>query len=140
MRFSPHGNRDRRRLIVELTSMVDIVFLLIIFFMVTSDFARDARADVDLPLLQGEQLEESEEAGLYINIDADGNIILSTSESPVTIEELGQRLGALARQDASAKVTVRADREASVDRFNDVIRALGESGISSARIATEVPR
>ena len=98
MRFSPHGKRDRR-LIVELTSMVDIVFLLIIFFMVTSDFARDARAEVDLPRLQGEQSGDSEEAGLFINIDASGNIILSTSESPVTIEQLRARLAVMARVD-----------------------------------------
>ena len=139
MRFSPHGKRDRR-LIVELTSMVDIVFLLIIFFMVTSDFARDARAEVDLPRLQGEQSGDSEEAGLFINIDASGNIILSTSESPVTIEQLRARLAVMVRDEFSPKVTVRADREASIVRFNEVILALDESGISSARIATEVPR
>ncbi|MAT80789.1 MAG: hypothetical protein CMJ29_03975 [Phycisphaerae bacterium] len=139
MRFSPHGKRDRR-LIVELTSMVDIVFLLIIFFMVTSDFARDARAEVDLPRLQGEQSGDSEEAGLFINIDASGNIILSTSESPVTIEQLRARLAVMVREEFSPKVTVRADREASIVRFNEVILALDESGISSARIATEVPR
>ncbi|MDG2423058.1 MAG: biopolymer transporter ExbD [Phycisphaerales bacterium] len=139
MRFSPKGKRERR-LVVELTSMVDIVFLLIIFFMVTSDFARDARAEVDLPLLQGERAEQSEEAGLFINIDAEGNIILSTSESPVTVEQLADRLRKLVIQETTPKVTVRADRNASIIRFNEVIRALNESGVSSARIATEVPR
>lgn len=139
MRFSPHGKRDRQ-LLLELTSMVDIVFLLIIFFMVTSEFARDARAEVDLPLLKGEQVEQSEEAGLFINIDATGNIILSTSESPVTIAQLSDRIQRLVQQESSPKVTLRADRNASIIRFNAVIRALNESGVSSARIATEVPR
>ena len=69
MRFSNRGQGDRA-MILELTSMVDIVFLLVIFFMVTSDFARDARAEVSLPRLDGEQMEGMEEAGLYINLDA----------------------------------------------------------------------
>ena len=139
MRLTPSGNRERR-LILELTSMVDVVFLLIIFFMVTTEFARDARADVNLPRLMGEQVEHSEEAGLFINIDRSGNIILSSAEDPVTLEQLEQRVLSHVSGEESPKITVRADRKAPMTRFNEVIRILDESGVSSARIATEVPR
>ena len=139
MRLTPSGNRERR-LILELTSMVDIVFLLIIFFMVTSEFARDARADVDLPRLQGEQLEQSEEAGLFINIDVSGDIILSSSEAPVSLVEHEERVRSHVSGEEAPKITVRADRNAPMGRFNEVIRILDETGVSSARIATEVPR
>ncbi|MCH2133572.1 MAG: biopolymer transporter ExbD [Phycisphaerales bacterium] len=139
MRLTPVGKRDRR-LLLELTPMVDIVFLLIIFFMVTSEFARDARADVELPRLAGEQLEQSEEAGLFINIDEAGNIVLSTSEDPISMDELAKRVRLHVAGEETPRVTVRADRQGPMKVFNEVIRVLDEAGVSSARIATEVPR
>ena len=74
MRFTSRSNS--RELLVELTPMIDVVFLLIIFFMVTAEFARNVRAEVELPRLPGEQSQQTEEAGVVINIDADGRIIL----------------------------------------------------------------
>ncbi len=138
MRFSNRGQGDRT-LILELTSMVDIVFLLVIFFMVTSDFARDARAEVALPRLDGEQMEGMEEAGMYINLDENGDILLSTSEPPVTLEQLENQLNAYVAGDGAPLVTLRADRLAPIVIFNDIVRILEASGISSVRMATEVP-
>ena len=139
MRLTPHGHQERR-LILELTPMVDVVFLLIIFFMVTSEFARDVRAEVDLPQLAGEQIETAEEAGLFINITSDGLILLSSSEAPVTIDQLESRIAAYVDGELTPRVTFRADRQAPIETFNEVIRILDSSGVSSARIATEVPR
>ena len=139
MRLTPRGGRDRR-LLLELTPMVDVVFLLIIFFMVTSEFAKDARAEVDLPLLPGEQVQQSEEVGLSVNIDASGNILLSTSEMPLSLGELERRVTAYVDGEEAPRITIRADRGAPMGVFNSVVRVLDESGVSSARIATEVPR
>ena len=138
MRFSNRGQGDRA-MILELTSMVDIVFLLVIFFMVTSDFARDARAEVSLPRLDGEQMEGMEEAGLYINLDANGDILLSTSEPPVTLEELADKLDAYVSGEGAPLVTLRADKQAPIVIFNQIVRVLELSGVSSVRMATEVP-
>ena len=138
MRFNNRGQGDRT-LILELTSMVDIVFLLVIFFMVTSDFARDARAEVSLPRLDGEQMEGLEEAGMYINLSEDGEIVLSTSEPPVTLEELAIKLHAYVSGEGVPQVTLRADRNAPISIFNQVVKVLESSGVSSVRMATEVP-
>ncbi|MEE3002220.1 MAG: biopolymer transporter ExbD, partial [Planctomycetota bacterium] len=117
MRFS--SGTKSRELLVELTPMIDVVFLLIIFFMVTSEFARDVRAEVELPKLPGEQREENEEAGVVVNIDENGNIILSVSEEPVTLEELRKQLQVFFITDNSTeqRVLLRADRRASAGRL-----------------------
>lgn len=140
MRFQ--GNRQRSRsLLVELTPMIDVVFLLIIFFMVTSEFARDVRAELELPQLPGEQKEQPEEAGLVINIDENGAILLSVSEDPVTLEELRQRLeeAFLSSGSTGDHVLLRADKRASTTRLNEVVRLLHEVGVGSTRMGTEVP-
>ena len=48
--------------IVEMTPMIDIIFLLIIFFMVAAQFAQQARVDLNLPLENGEQDESLQES------------------------------------------------------------------------------
>ncbi|MBG83804.1 MAG: hypothetical protein CMJ40_04570 [Phycisphaerae bacterium] len=138
MRLTNRAQGDRT-LILELTSMVDIVFLLVIFFMVTSDFARDARAEVSLPRLDGEQMEGMEEAGMYINLDEHGDILLSTSEPPVSLEALAERLSVYLATEGAPLVTLRADKQAPIVIFNEIVRVLEASGVSSVRMATEVP-
>ena len=139
MRFAS-GSKSRE-LLVELTPMIDVVFLLIIFFMVTSEFARDVRAEVELPKLPGEQREENEEAGVVVNIDENGNIILNVSEEPVTLEELRKQLQVFFITDNSTeqRVLLRADRRASAGRLNEVVRVLHEIGVPAARMGTEIP-
>ena len=140
MRFRGRTPRSRS-LMVELTPMIDVVFLLIVFFMVTSEFARDVRADLELPQLEGEQRPASEEAGLIINIRQDGAILLSVSDDPVDLLQLESRLRASFGEEGTreARVLVRADALASTTRLNEVVRLLHELGVGSTRMGTEVP-
>jgi biopolymer transport protein ExbD len=134
--------RKPHQLLVELTPMIDVVFLLIIFFLTTARFAQITRADVDLPLEVGEQHELPEEAGIVINIDRDGKIIVGGNE--VVLEELElivqDEAAALPPDAGDVKLLIRADRNASSDRLNDVVERLQQIGVGLARLATEVPR
>jgi biopolymer transport protein ExbD len=141
MRIGKRSHAERV-LPFELTPMIDVVFLLIIFFMTTAKFARDTRADVDLPRESGEQLEQSEEAGIIVNIDAAGAIIVS--QQTVTVDELASIVRAaidrsVGRDAEQVKVTLRADRNADSTRLNEVVARLQRMGIGAARFATEVP-
>ena len=121
--------------------MIDIVFLLIIFFMVAAQFAQQARLDLSLPKEQGEQSEELQVAGLVINIREDGAIILETDAPPVSIENLEKRIKKAVDEGGVPwqSLLIRADQHASTSVLNDVLRVLNANGLSAARIATEVP-
>ena len=54
--------------IVEMTPMIDIIFLLIIFFMVAAQFANQSKVDLQLPKETGEQLKNESPSTLAINI------------------------------------------------------------------------
>jgi biopolymer transport protein ExbD len=70
--------RQRRRdVTVDITPMIDVVFLLIIFFMTTAQYALLTKTELDLPREKGEQREEAEEAGLVVNITSNGQLIVS---------------------------------------------------------------
>lgn len=140
------SRRRRRRTIeriieMEITPMIDVVFLLIIFFMTTAQFARMTRADVELPREAGEQDEAPEEAGLVVNVMADGSIIVNGD--PVSLDTLASlvRIEARAAGGAEhARVLLRADRSADTAHLNRIVTRLRELDIGAARVATEVPR
>jgi biopolymer transport protein ExbD len=136
--------RQRRRSVtVDITPMIDVVFLLIIFFMTTAQYALLTRAELDLPREKGEQREAAEEAGLVINITREGQLIVSGRN--VDLRELEEIVWMEIERDPERpaqqlKLLIRADRHASAARLNRVVEVLRPLGVGAARLATEVPR
>ena len=142
MKFVTARERNRS-LHIEITPMIDVVFLLIIFFMTTAQFARMTRAELALPIEPGEQERAPEEAGLVINLTRAGEIIVS--DQALDLAELEQ----LVRQEIELhpdrparqlKLLIRADKNADSARLNEVVRLLQRMDVGHARLATEVPR
>lgn len=140
MRLVPRGPDDARRLHLELAPMIDVVFLLIIFFMTTAQFARDTRAELDLPQERGEQEERGEEAGLIINVARDGSIMVGPESTDLAGLEGAIRAELAARPPDAVRVTLRADRAGDAARLNEIVALLRRHGIGGAKVATEVPR
>ncbi len=140
MQFSRKQNQDSASL-VEMTPMIDIVFLLIIFFMVAAQFAQQARLELNLPEEQGESQQDAQNTGLVINIREDGEIVLETDAPPITIAVLDERIkAAIANEGAPwESLLIRADENAASASLNEVLRLLNKHGLSATRIATEVP-
>ncbi|MDP6692751.1 MAG: biopolymer transporter ExbD [Phycisphaerales bacterium] len=140
MYFRKTKTRDHS-VIVEMTPMIDIVFLLIIFFMVAAQFAQQARLGLDLPKETGEQSSANQDAGLVINIRKDGALILETDSPPISFEALETRIREVVSSEGPSwqKLLIRADRSASTTVLNEVLQLLNRHGLSATRIATEVP-
>lgn len=121
-----------------MTPMIDIVFLLLIFFLTTAQLASNSRAELDLPEERGEQLEHVERAGLIVNVLADGSIV--EGDRVISIAELEVfALAQVVEQQTSGepiRPLVRADRNAPAERLNEVFKTLRSAGIMSARLAT----
>jgi biopolymer transport protein ExbD len=135
-------HRDRN-VIVDITPMIDVVFLLIIFFMTTAQFSRLTRAEIDLPIERGERSHAPDEAGLVINITRAGEMIVSgrTVELGELESFVRQEIRRLPERPRSqVKLLIRADRRADAARLNQVVTMLRSQGVGSARLATEVPR
>ena len=124
-----------------MTPMIDIIFLLIIFFMVAAEFAQQARLELHLPQEKGESLNDAQNTGLVINIRKDGAIILEVDSPPVTIDALDERIKAAITGDNAPweSLLIRADQDASTTTLNEIFRLLNKHGLSATRIATEVP-
>lgn len=68
--------RPKEELNLNITPLIDIVFLLLIFFMVTTTFNREVELKIELPQAEGEAVQESK--NLEVLIDAQGRYFVNT--------------------------------------------------------------
>ncbi|MDZ4831452.1 MAG: biopolymer transporter ExbD [Phycisphaerae bacterium] len=126
---------------IDMTPMIDIVFQLLIFFLVTARMAQMSRADIDLPRERGEEASSKEQAGMTINVTASGEIVVS--ERTLTLDELESMAADLASSVDSTggdsshfRPLVRADASAPAQRLNAVLGALERAGVKGVRLGT----
>lgn len=136
------GAADRERVSgVDITPLVDVVFLLIIFFLTTSTLVRQTVAEVDLPEQAGNEEAESEDRGLVVNIGADGGYIVDGGR--VGLERVLEMVGAEARLaeggGGSLEMLVRSDERAPMSSLNALARGLVELDVRAWRLATRTP-
>ena len=136
------GHNRARGVLGDITGMIDVVFLLIIFFLTTSSLARLNAAPVDLPELEGESTPNPEDRPVVINLTADGGIIVD--RAPLTVANLPTRRAAEIESrggdPAIGTVLGRADRAAVVRDVDAIAGVLVELGIASWSVGTAIPR
>lgn len=142
MKFLPGGKAPPRILDFDLTPMVDVVFLLNIFFMTTTQFAKLTRAEIDLPVERGEERRNAfAPKGVVINVDAQGAIVID--ERPVDLDAAMRMVAAELRKvggdEAALDLTIRADRAAPAAAINRIATGLIKQGVRSWKLATESP-
>ncbi|HKK72459.1 MAG TPA: biopolymer transporter ExbD [Candidatus Krumholzibacteria bacterium] len=125
--------KRRRRVTLNLTSLIDVLFLLLIFFMLTSTFRQAGELQLELPdsstsepSTDAEQMRPTE-----IALRADGQVLIDGSV--VEEEELVAELRRRKESDPDARVILNAEaaaRHADVVNLIDVVRSLGFAGLS----------
>ena len=131
MRF----NRLKRRTQVEkgqldMAPMIDVVFLLLIFFMLTSNFVIQPGIKVSLPRAITSEVMSSE--NLVVTLT--GQDLLFLNDRPITINELVAQLKTAASENKS--LLLRSDTSASLWRVVEIWDLCRELGISQINIAT----
>ncbi len=123
MKFRAH--RPRRKPRIEIIPMIDIIFFLLVFYMVTSQAITAERGQgVELPsLAHGDETVATE---VSLGLDAAGH--LSLDGQPIAFAEEANKLVEALRKNPQGLVVIRADRRAlhgDVVRAMDIARAVG---------------
>jgi biopolymer transport protein ExbD len=125
---------------MNMTPMIDVVFLLLIYFMAAMQAKSVSREDVELPPLAGSQ--EQTESSLTINVTQDGEIIVDGN--PLTVPELaslvGDELARLEGDTSRLNVVVRADRRGQAAPVNRIVSALERYDIRGVGIGVREER
>ncbi|OPZ28596.1 MAG: Biopolymer transport protein ExbD [Lentisphaerae bacterium ADurb.BinA184] len=92
----------------QMAPMVDVMFLLLTFFMVAAIEARwETKLDLTMPTATSGQRPDRQPGEIIINVDKDGRIFIGESE--MTVERLGRLLGDVAKEYKDQPVIIRAD-------------------------------
>ncbi|MCX7544750.1 ExbD/TolR family protein [Marinicella gelatinilytica] len=133
MKFSTEDNNSSR---LNLTSLIDVVFLLLIFFMVSTTFEKQSKLKIELPEAS-QQTTVSENQNIIITINAKGTYYINDRElSNQDAKALQQQLVDIAGDDRDMKVLVKADANASHKYVVTVLDVLGQLGFEGIAIAT----
>jgi biopolymer transport protein ExbD len=134
MRLPPFG-RDRS-VQFNVTPLIDVVFLLIIFFLVNSHLAQqEIQMDLALPTAaSGHELQESKIQRVTINLLPDGRLFLGSDE--IGVEEIQRRLEIEKNQTSDdLEIRFRADRQVAYRYVEPLLLACTRAGIWNVSFA-----
>ena len=110
MRIAKDHDEDEVVELINLTPLLDVVFNLIIFFMVTTQFVQDERdLKIKLPNAESAQTASAAPQTIIINVRQDGRFLIA--EKSLDRDELKKTLQQAKRQHADTRVVLRVDRE-----------------------------
>lgn len=118
------------------TPMIDVVFNLVIFFLVASHFStNEALAPVELPVAGSSREDEEDPRRLIVTITEDETLYIG--DQPVTLEELKVRVqNDLSAQGPEFAVQVRADRRVPYRAVEPLLIACAEAGVTRFGVKT----
>jgi biopolymer transport protein ExbD len=125
---------------MNMTPMIDIVFLLIIFFMTVTQVSEANKERLKLPKLEGSQ--DQKRTTLTINVSQDGELRVFRRRVTIAgiVAMVTDELNRLNGETSRLAVVVRADERGTSQMVNEVVTALAKLGINQVRIAVEVPQ
>ncbi len=130
MRFIRGRREDEPRL--GIAPLIDIVFLLLIFFMVTSHFDLASGVRLQLPEMSSRLTEEPRKEATVV-IDREGNTFLEGEE--VGKDELEERFRKRVQEEGLERVILQADKDARHGSVLGIIDLARDAGVRSVIIA-----
>ncbi|HAJ91431.1 MAG TPA: biopolymer transporter ExbD [Gammaproteobacteria bacterium] len=133
MNLQPGGEDEPE---VNLTPLIDVVFLLLIFFMVSTTFEQQSRIQIELPEATASP-EEIEEESIEIVIDAQGRYFIG--EEQVVNTELKTLKSAISKavgDRGTVPVTIRADASTPHQAVITALDATSQLGLTQISLAT----
>ena len=122
---------------INITSLLDLVFCLLIIFMITASVIEQS-ISVKLPsqVPGGSPARDPKQKYVEITIDAQGNLFFG--KEPVSPDGLRAQLKVLGQQPDPPVVTVRCDQALHVQQLYDVYTMLSQAGLSKLGLPTQV--
>ena len=119
-------DQSRRRVSLDISPLLDVVFLLLIFFLVTTTFMPDASMELELP--ESTTATQSEAVPTMVTVGEDGGVQIDGDS--VSIQELERTVASLLPEERE-KITVRADARVDYGVIVRIIDALRNAGVDA---------
>ncbi len=122
----------------DMSPMIDLVFLILIFFMIASTAIRFRQDEnVTIPVADQAKVPEMIDGRVIINVYEDGRTFDENS-NPVTLAEIELMMARAKSSNPQARLHLRADREARHESVKKVIEASSRGGVNQVIFSTYV--
>ena len=118
---------------INITPMLDVVFIMLIFFIVTSTFVKETGIDVNRP--QAATAVKKAKANILIAIDAHDNIWIDRRQ--IDIRSVRPNIERLHAENPQGSVVIQADKESKTDTLIQVMDASRQAGVYNVSIAAQ---
>jgi len=128
---------QRSRAQVPIVPMIDILFILLVFFIVSTTFKKPREVlQIELPTIKEIPSDQITDTRSIIAVDAVGNVTLDALAIPEGL--LGTYLEAFQKQNPGRKLELEADRRVPLERLLQIWDALGKAGISIKEVPARI--
>lgn len=133
MNFRPR--KKSRGLIINITTLIDVMFLLLIFFMVTSTFKNQPAINLVLP--RSATASETVDTPAILFLTAEGDVYLN--DTLIDLVSLGARLKEMHDKSGEDRMVLRADEDATHGDVVKLIDIIKQSGFTRVSLSARVP-
>lgn len=116
---------------IDLTPMLDVVFILLIFFIVTASFVKESGIEVNKP--QAQTAVQKELANIFIAINAQDEIWIDKRK--VDVRSLRAVIERLHAENPQSSIVIQADKRSTNEKLVNVMDAARQAGIYNIAIA-----
>ncbi len=132
--FLSESDQDGAENEIDLTPMLDVVFIMLIFFIVTASFVKESGFDVNRPPNSQQPPKENEVKNILVNISADGQLYVN--RRPVDAGALTANIKRLHAESPKGAVVIQADDDSANERLITVMDAARKAGVYNVSIAS----
>lgn len=127
--------KSQKKIAINLTSLIDVLFILIIFFTVSSTFLEQPGIELKLPEAESSQTHTAQKVIVYV--DKDQNVFLN--DDPIKLDEVAESVQTIIETQTDKSVVLRADEAVSHGVIIKVMDMLRKKGIYKIVISTAKP-
>ena len=122
--------------VLQMTSLMDVVFLLLCFFMTANEFARwETEVGITLPTAQSATIPGRMPGEIILNLNAKGDVTINGVK--LTLEEVTERMKRIAENFPGQPVVIRADKASSYETLMSLIDACRTANVWNFSLATK---
>lgn len=124
--------------VIPMAPMIDIIFLLLIFFITTSVFARmENEISITVPTAESATTPKRNLGEMIVNVQQDGTLIVN--QRRVTLDQLAILLNRIAKQYPDQSVIIRGDRQSNLEDAITILDLCAKTGIWNVSFAALPP-
>jgi biopolymer transport protein ExbD len=136
MQLQFRRNRKERKVLINITSLIDVLFLLLIFLMVSSTFLEQPGIKLELPVAQSAVKVEQKDYILFV--DRAGGMFLN--KESVDLENLEKKIKNALPQMKDSSLILKADQDVSHGIVVQVMDIVKRSGVKKLVIGTKIQK